>query len=106
MKWRNLVLFKTIVDMNCSGIIYTDVYTKVNVIDQAAECLLGIKSNQVVGKRLKIVIPSLLKEYNTLSKNEAKYNILFEYNATKYVADIVPVILNGETMGYMIALEM
>jgi propionate catabolism operon transcriptional regulator len=98
------VLFKTIVDMNKSGIIATDHQARINVINHTAEQLLGLKRNQAVGKLLDRVVPGLMDDL-TMSKQEHQYNVVFENSSKKLVADFAPVILDGENFGHIIALE-
>ncbi|MCH6264339.1 sigma 54-interacting transcriptional regulator [Neobacillus citreus] len=94
------VLFKTIVDMNRNGIISTDKNLRVNVMSMAADKILGMKRTQMIGKTLHEVIPTL-----DIEEGEAQYNTIFEHKQKKLVADIAPVILNGEKMGYIFAID-
>jgi transcriptional regulator, propionate catabolism operon regulatory protein len=94
------VLFKTIVDMNRNGIISTDKELNVNVMSLSAEKLLGMKRTQVIGKTLHKAIPTL-----GIEEGEAQSNIIFEHKQKNLLADIVPVILNGEKVGYILAID-
>ncbi|WP_428912407.1 sigma 54-interacting transcriptional regulator [Niallia sp. Krafla_26] len=101
------VLFKTIVDMNRSGIISTDTHSKIAVMNHSAERLLGIKRNQTINKDIQTIIPILIEESQVpLSKiDKPTFNIVFEHKDRKFVADIVPVELSGENMGHMVVFD-
>lgn len=103
---EQFALFKTIVDMNQSGIIYTDRYLRIKVMSEVTESLLGMKRNQAIEKPLYEVIPHFpLKLQTKLNETEPEYNIMFEHQHKKFIADVVPIILQGENMGHIIMFD-
>lgn len=97
--------FKTIVDMNRSGVISLDTRSRVKIISKTTEQLLGMKSKQAIGKPLHELIPSLIAANPTLLGNEPQYNLIFEHNHRKLAVDVVPVHTHGVTMGHILALD-
>lgn len=101
---ENHTLFKTIVDINRSGVLYTDSSSTLTVINQTAQRLLGIKSNQVIDKPLNTVYP-FIKMDQSLLDNDSHNNIIIEHNQKKLTVDVVPVTLYGENMGHILAID-
>lgn len=97
--------FKTIVDLNRSGIISTDAHAKIKIMSKMTEQLLGIKSKQAIGKNLLEILPDLQEKNANLLGKEPQYNLLFEHNQKKLAIDVVPVNLHGENMGHILALD-
>ena len=102
---EKLALFRTIVDINHSGIIYTEPQAKVKIINKAAEQLLGVKSGKAIGKRMGEIIPSLGdRNVQAIWSDQPQYNLVFEHNQKKLAADIIPIIVDGEHLGHITAL--
>ncbi|HLR51552.1 MAG TPA: sigma 54-interacting transcriptional regulator [Candidatus Avamphibacillus sp.] len=97
-------LFKTIVDMNKKGIITTDENLNITLVNFSVEKLLRIKKQNMIGQNIDTIIPNLITE-KQLKENQPQHDILFKFNNVSLVADIVPVILEGEIIGLMIALD-
>lgn len=102
---ESLTLFKTMVNLNRSGIISTDSSGKIQTINHVTERLIGINLKNVHEKTLEAVIPNLCSKTNGTDWNEPLYNHIFEHNDQKFMADIMPVILNGEKMGHLISVD-
>jgi propionate catabolism operon transcriptional regulator len=97
-------LFKTIVDMNKNGIITTDKQLNITVVSPSAEKLLRIKKQKVIGQNINTIIPHLITD-QTLKDARPQHHILFEHNNESMVGDVVPVNLEGEMLGLMIAVD-
>ncbi len=102
---ESLTLFKTMVNLNRSGIISTDSDSRIQTINKVTERLLGININQAQDKKIAEIIPNITSKDPVSKWNEPQYNLIFEHNNQKIMADIMPVILHGENMGHLIALD-
>ncbi|SDH25157.1 transcriptional regulator, propionate catabolism operon regulatory protein [Alteribacillus persepolensis] len=102
---EKMTLFKTILDINRSGIISTDSDLTVRVINKMTEQLLGIKSQHVVGKHLYDLVPSLQEKQLPSESGTGQFHIIFEHHTTRFIADMAPIDLNGELMGYLLSIN-
>lgn len=102
---ESLTLFKTMVNLNRSGIISTDSDSRIQTINKVTERLLGITINQAQDKKIAEIIPNITSKDPVSKWNEPQFNLIFEHNNQKIMADIMPVILHGENMGHLIALD-
>lgn len=102
---ESLTLFKTMMDLNRSGIISIDAEAKVQTVNKVTERLLGIKSHTAINQRIEKIIPNITANVPMSQWKEPQFNIIFEHNKQKIMADIVPVIIHGEKNGHLIALD-
>src|SRR5699024_4145223 len=87
---KKSTLFKTIIDINKSGIITTDKKFKINVVSPSAETLLKLPREQIIGQKINTIIKSIdthRKHFN----NKSQKNILYKYKQRDMVIDIKPV---------------
>ena len=101
---ESMNLFQTMMDMNRSGIVYIDPASNIKVMNQVAGRYLGISIHQASGKKIASVVPNIKKATNA-SWTNPQYNVLFEHNQRKVIADIVPVVFHGENMGHLISFD-
>ena len=92
-------LFKTIVNMNKSGIISTDRENKINVVSPSAEKLLSLKQEKILKKN----IHSVIKEFQNFSTTNN--SIFFKWNNKQLVAEITPVNIANDKVGNIIVVE-
>ncbi len=95
---------KTIVDFTHSGIIGTDQNFKITTFNPAAEKIIGLKSETVIGKNFTELFPDFLVSQN--GKNPVpKYNSLGKSGATKFVSSSLPIIVDGQPRGQVTVLQ-
>ncbi len=101
---ESMNLFQTMMNMNRSGVIYTDSAANIKVMNQVAGRLLGVSIHKSSGKELSSIFPSI-KKATYKNWTEPQYNLLIEHDQKKLIVDIVPVDFQGERMGHLISLD-
>ncbi|WP_227937914.1 sigma 54-interacting transcriptional regulator [Alkalihalobacillus deserti] len=99
------ILLQTMISMNRSGIISIDLDSKVKIINNVTERLLGVTSMEVTDRNLEDIIPNITNKTPLSQWSEPQYNLIFEHKKKKLMADVVPVVVQGENMGHLICLD-
>lgn len=102
---ESLSFSETMMEMNRSGIISVTPDSRVKVINNVTERLLGLTRKQAFEKKISEVLPAFTKNIPISDTNEPQYNFIFEHNKKKLIADIFPVVMQGESMGHLIAID-
>ncbi|MFH1636657.1 MAG: adenylate/guanylate cyclase domain-containing protein [Chloroflexota bacterium] len=58
-----------------SGVITTDIQRQITLFNHAAECILGIPINDVLGKPIQDVLPTLGLQFNLITKSTIEYGM-------------------------------
>lgn len=102
---ESLSFFETAMEMNRSGIISVSPDSKVKMINKVTERLLGLAQNEAMERKISEVLPAVAKNISITETKEPQYNFIFEHNKKKLIADIFPVVLQGENMGHLISID-
>ncbi len=95
---------KTIVDFTHSGIISTDNNLQITTFNPAAEKILNIKAEEIIGRNLQDCFP----EFQIINKGEKptpKINSLSKDKSPKVVFSSIPIIVNGQTFGQVTVIQ-
>ncbi|MGE7602882.1 sigma 54-interacting transcriptional regulator [Peribacillus sp. NPDC097675] len=104
-KLEGVNLFKTMMNISRNGLISTDSDFNVISINESTKRLLGIKGRQTHDINLNKLIPNLMPNQASEEWNEPQYNLIFEHDSKKLMADIIPVSFQGDSMGHLISIE-
>ncbi|MDX9871429.1 MAG: sigma 54-interacting transcriptional regulator [Clostridia bacterium] len=90
--------FRLIIDFAYNGIIATDQRGNITVFNPAAEKIMGIPKEKVLGQPAQDTIPNT--KLNRILKNgKPEYNQLQAIGEISILTNRLPIIINGETMG-------
>lgn len=96
--------FKSIVDYSYTGIIGLDQASHVSTFNPAAEKMLGLKAETVIGKNIEDIFPDLIldkKDGNFASK----INHLANYGSKSVIFSAVPIKVNNRCYGQVTVLQ-
>ncbi|QNB48149.1 PAS domain-containing protein [Thermanaerosceptrum fracticalcis] len=89
---------QAILDFSLSGVIATDAKGQINIYNPSAERILGISSQQVLGKPLKSTFPELNME-DVLKTGMPQIESVEQVNGTEIVINRVPIENGGKIFG-------
>ncbi|MBU2704120.1 PAS domain S-box-containing protein [Sporomusaceae bacterium BoRhaA] len=96
--------FRVLVDYSVQGILSIDGHKRIEIMNTAAERLLGRPLKQVQGKSLEKLCPDLLLD-NCLREGQVYRGKLVQIQGRKFMANVIPIDIDGNITGAMITLE-
>lgn len=96
--------FRVLVDYSVQGILSIDGHKRIEIMNTAAERLLGHSLKQVQGKSLEKLCPDLLLD-NCLREGQVYRGKLVQIQGRKFMANVIPIDIDGNITGAMITLE-
>jgi PAS domain S-box-containing protein len=96
--------FRALVDYSIQGIIGIDHNRRISVFNNAAERLLGLCAQNMIGKKLHEVLP--VSPFHIDWENaEAITGEIVQLNGKKFIANVIPIDIGGAVSGMMITIE-
>ena len=96
--------FRVLVDYSVQGILSIDDHKRIEVMNAAAERLLGYRLKQAQGKKLAQLCPELLLD-NCLQEGRVYRGKLVKIQERKFMVNVIPIDIDGSITGTMITLE-
>ncbi|NCB63519.1 MAG: hypothetical protein EOM52_07880 [Clostridia bacterium] len=102
---KNTAEFRVLLDYSFNGIIKVSREGIIEHINHFVEKLLDVTEQQVLGTPLHDVLPSIESELRerVLERGEEVYSTVFNVRQTAVVANIAPILLDGEVQGAILS---
>lgn len=95
---------KAILHYITEGVITINRAGKIKTINRAAEKILNISANEILGKQINELIQDF-DPIQILKNNEPKIGKLFQIGKVQILANSIPIVVNGQTIGAVTTFE-
>lgn len=97
-------VFRAVLDYSYDGILSVDQTTRISVFNPVAERITGLRSSEVMGRKIADVWPTL-RIQNVIATGQEDLSQILSINDTDVLCNTVPILVNEQCVGVIVTFQ-